>query len=106
MVPRPKSVSATPTWVRWILASTLVTVGLWFFPLFHVVPISPGQTSTVVSENPAAAAEAFWSKQLPSARADDAARVASALMKNPKDAVAAHAHQVGLGGTAYFFVRG
>jgi predicted lipoprotein len=70
------------------------------------VRLSPEPVAVVGTGDPVAVAELFWREQLPKARAQDAAIVASAMKKNPKEAIATHAHPVGLGGTAYFFVHG
>jgi len=107
MVAKSKPVTATPTWPRWAVATGLVALGLWFFPLFHVVRLDLKRAPAPVGNgDPAAVAEVFWQEQLPKAHADDVLIVATALKKNPKEAVATHGRLVGLGGTAYFFVHG
>ena len=86
---------------------------LWFFPLFHVVPLRTGAATATADASrpafdPAAFAEKFWREKLAPAasRATAAPIVISALRRDPGAAAKQHAHHVGIGGTAYYFVRG
>src|SRR5688572_22955802 len=105
-----------PTLVtRWLVAFAAVTAALWFFPLFHIVPLrsshgANGATPFEMSGAPlpgtfdaAAFAEKFWREKLISAarRAADAALVLTAVRRDPAAAAQQHAHHVGIGGTAY-----
>ena len=88
-------------------------IALWFFPLFHVVPLRTGAATAAADAarpafDPAAFAEKFWREGLAPAasRATAAPIVISALRRDPGAAAKQHAHHVGIGGTAYYFVRG
>lgn len=109
------------------------TLTLWFFPLFHVVPLPPpaapsatpgraasenspaaaGATSAdaapaVAAFDPVSAAAKIWKNDLPAAAATHAvelAILAPALRANPEAAKKQFAHAADLG-TAYYFVRG
>jgi len=106
MVAKINSSFAASKWLRWVLPVALATLGLWCFPLFHVVRLSTGTAAVIGAGDPAVVADTVWREQLPKARADDMAVLAAALKKNPKEAIARYGRQVGLGGTAYFFVHG
>jgi predicted lipoprotein len=95
-----------------LAAIAAVAVVLTRFPLFHVVPLAP-PTEAVAPKaaaafDPTAYAEKFWSDRvLPAAaRATEAASVLQAMRQDPVAAARRYAHHVGLGGTAYYFVRG
>ena len=102
-----------------VIVAVAVAV-LWFFPLFHVVPLRPGNgvNGATPSEmsgaqvagafDAAAFAEKFWREKLAAAakRAPDASMVLTALRRDPAAAAKQHANHVGIGGTAYYFVRG
>jgi predicted lipoprotein len=96
---------------RW-LAGAAVAAGLfWAFPLFHVVPLrppAPAETPAGAAFDAAAAALRVWERELVPAvgRASELPKLAVELRANPAGAVKRHAHEAGLGGTAYFFVRG
>jgi len=98
---------------RWgRLAALAVAAGgaLYFFPWWHVVPL--GASSTVAVEAPplklAEFAEKFWREKLQPTRvrAVDAAVLVAAIRRSPATAAKALATTVGLGGTAYYYVRG
>lgn len=57
---------------------------------------------------PADVAATFWTEQLQPAAADapEIGVVLAALRRDPAAAADAHAHRVGLGGSAYYFARG
>src|ERR1044071_1505827 len=96
--------------LSWGIAALVVAGALYFFPLFHVRPLNgPLATTTSASGlDPAASAGKFWAQKLQpaTAKASEAATVLSALQRDPAAAAKRHAHQVGIGGTAYYFVRG
>jgi predicted lipoprotein len=102
--------SRFPQWLRLAGVAVLAGAGLWFFPLFHVVPLralAPAPAAAGMADLPAFAAS-FWTDRLQPAcaHATDGATLAVALRRDSAAALEAHAHKVGLGGTAYFFVRG
>jgi predicted lipoprotein len=84
---------------------------LYFFPLFHVValtPTAPAGTPAVPSGfDPVATAAKFWRGDLPAAQshAVELAQLAPAIRANAESARTQHAKAAGLG-TAYYFVRG
>lgn len=96
--------------IRWAWRGGLtaaVAAGLWFLPLWRVVPLSVPVRVEAVAFNPVEFAARFWTETLPPARAKavNAAMLAAALRRDPNEAVRLHAQAVGLG-TPYFFVRG
>ncbi len=96
-------------------AGALIAAGvaLWFFPLFHLVPLaSPATATAIITSAPAgfdaaAAAQKLWQSDLPAAaaKATELKTLAPALRANAADAQKKFAHAAGLG-TAYYFVRG
>jgi predicted lipoprotein len=88
-------------------AAVVVVVLLWFFPLFRVVRFG-GETASAATFDPATYAQKFWSERLqPAAKhAAHAPAVLAALQRDPAAAAKSHAHQVGIGGTAYYIVHG
>jgi predicted lipoprotein len=111
MAARNSAGSAAP----WLGAALALAIVAWRFPLFHVVPLSRDRAppvSLVVprepSFDPSAFAQNFWTQKLlpATAGASEAATVLTALRRDPVAAAKQHAHQVGIGGTAYYFVRG
>lgn len=83
---------------------------LWFFPLFHVVPLAvraSGGATAGATFNAVSAAVRAWDQDImpAAARAEDLLPLAAELRRDPA-AAQRRAHQVGLGGSAYFFVRG
>jgi len=110
MAAKPKSnLVPVPRWLRWSALAVAAAVALAFFPLFHLVPLRAPGAALVggAVELPVFAAK-FWAEQLQPAcrRATEATTLVAALRRDPAAAIEAHAHKVGLGGTAYFFVRG
>jgi predicted lipoprotein len=99
-----------PLWVRLAVVAVLAGVGLWRFPLFHVVPLrAPASAADAAAafDAPAFAAR-FWAERLQPAcaRATAAAVLVADLRREPAAAIDQHARKVGIGGTAGFFVRG
>lgn len=114
--PEPTPAARLP--VPWpVLASGLVAVGLLIlYPPFRIVPRNPsadggGARTAGAPLAPAfsatAFAERFWSEQLQpaAAGAPQAAPVLAALQRDPVAAAQAHAHRVGIGGTAHYFLQ-
>jgi Predicted periplasmic lipoprotein len=96
-------------WPAWAAAAAFVGL-LIAYPPFRVVSKSVAQNAPVADGafEPKSFAENFWSETLlPAANeAADAAGVLTALKRNTAEALKAHAHRVGLGNAAYFFIRG
>lgn len=96
----------------WAIAAVTVGAGLYFFPLFHVVPLSKraagSSDAATAAFDPVSFVDKFWRERLQpaTAKAADAAPVLAALKRDPAAAARKHAHQVGIGSTAYYFVRG
>lgn len=110
MAVKPKSNPVSvPRWLRLSALAVAAAVALAIFPLFHVVPLrAPGAALAGGAVNLRAFAAKFWVEQLQPAcdRATEATTLVAALRRDPSAAIEAHAHKVGLGGTAYYFVRG
>jgi predicted lipoprotein len=90
-------------WPR-LAAIVILAIGLWCFPLFHVAPLVV--PAVVSATNLPVVAETFWTQQLLAAAASDASLVAVGLQRDAPVAIKTYAHPVGLGGRAYFFLRG
>jgi predicted lipoprotein len=106
----PVPVVASGKWLLVPAAIVILAVG-YFFPPFHVVRIEAaggGATATVAGFDPGVSAAQFLSQKLPAttSRATAAATLLPALQSDPAAAAKRFAHQVGIGGTAYYFVRG
>jgi predicted lipoprotein len=91
---------------RWpqLAAGTILVALLWRLPLFHVVRLDRQPIPDEV--NLPMLAEKFWTEQLPAAPTADAGLVAARLQQNVAAAIKEFARPVGLGGTAYFLLRG
>jgi predicted lipoprotein len=101
---RKNSRLAIAQWWPQLAAGTILAALFWRLPLFHVVRLDL-QPVTKEAELPALA-EKFWTEQLPAAPTVDAGLVAAALRQNAAAAIKKFSRPVGLGGTAYFFLRG
>lgn len=91
------------------IAAVVLGLGLWFFPLFHVVPLDqPAIGASGAAFAPAAFVEKFWREKLQPAtgKAAELAPILAAVRRDPGAAAKQHGHQVGLGSTVYYFVRG
>lgn len=95
-------------WIGWTMALGAVAAGLWFVPLFHVVPLQ------IARDAPAAAAfdaEAFveklWREDLlrPDLRAVDASELVKLLREN-NAAATELGRRLGLSRTTCYFVAG
>lgn len=84
-------------------------VALYFFPLFHLVPLAPAASKIAAPAtfDPAAAAARIWQTDLPAAaaRATELSVLAGSLHANAETTRAKFAKSSGLG-ASYFFVRG
>lgn len=95
----------------WLVLASLVILGAWFFPPFHVVHLSPVPSDSAAkgpsSFDAKATATEIWRDQIPAAAAQstDVALVISALRKDADRAKAQYGKTAGIG-AAYFFVRG
>ncbi len=103
---------------RWITGSVIAAcavVFIYFFPLFHVVPL--GQSDAIEKSESSASGETFepvafvdqfWKERLipGSGGAVDAATLVAAIKQDPKSAEQTHGHRAGLGSVYYYFVSG
>jgi len=91
---------------RWpqLIAGAILAALLCRLPLFHIVRLDRQPMAGEV--NLPVVAEKFWTEQLPAAPAADASLVAARLQQNAAAAIKEFARPVGLGGTAYFVLRG
>lgn len=101
-----------------VIAGSAALLGLLIaFPPFRIVAKRTGDApatlastgvAAVTAFGPAAFALQFWDEQLSPAatRAPEAAALLADLRRDPAAATKAHAHRVGLGHAAYYFVRG
>src|SRR3954470_22769409 len=80
---------------------------LAIFPPFRIVRLQSVAAATTTLD-PDAAAEKLWRERLPAAlrTATNAQELATALARDPAAAAKRYARQVGIGGTAYYFVAG
>lgn len=107
------SEAGRPRAIRLLVAIGGLAVLGWFFPLFHVVPLtrptSPGEPTTVAPAafDAKAAADKIWRRDLPNAAQHAVALpvLVRALRENLANAKAQFAKTAGVG-AAYFFVRG
>jgi predicted lipoprotein len=114
----PLSAPATNSTSRSRRPWPLVVVAILAVALFVVFPpfrVGSKKTVADAAANASAAAfdplafvEKFWTEQLQPAadRAPDAAPVLADLRRDPAAALHTHAHRVGIGNAAYYFVRG
>jgi predicted lipoprotein len=82
---------------------------LYFFPLFHIFPLTPaGKRAPGAPFDPVAFVDRFWADRLipGAAGAVDAAKLVTALQNDRQSARRAHGRSVGLGGASYYFVAG
>jgi predicted lipoprotein len=82
---------------------------VYFFPLFHVVPLrQAGQPAAGAAFDPVAFVDRFWTERLipGAARAVDAAELAAAVQQDRQSARRTYGRSVGLGGVYYYFLAG
>jgi predicted lipoprotein len=82
---------------------------VYFFPLFHVVPLrQSGPPAAGAAFDPVAFVDRFWTERLiPGvARAVDAGELVAAVDQDRKSARRTYGRSVGLGGAYYYFVAG
>src|SRR5262245_18243009 len=98
--------------LRLIIGAT-VAVGsfvlLYFFPLFHIVPLTlVGKRSAGAPFDPVAFVDRLWTDRfIPGAGgAVDAAELVTALKTDRQSARRTHGRSVGLGGSSFYFVAG
>lgn len=101
----------TPVWL-WVVSS-LVFIGVMVaWPPFRIVSRSKPREGKALSSaeafEPTRFAEKFWSEKLQpaGARATDLDILIPSLRQDYAAALKSNAHQAGVGGAAYFFVRG
>ena len=86
-----------------------VCLGLYFLPLFHIVPLEEArQQSAAAAFDASAFVEQFWNEQLVKGmpQAVDAKELLAALRENQSEAADRYGHRLGLSGKASFFVSG
>ena len=95
---------------RVLLTAVAVFGGIcWIFPPFRIVSLSQARAARQQAAfNPAEYARVFWTNRLlPSLdRATDAATLIAALQQDSATAAHRHGRFVGLGGSAFYFLRG
>jgi len=89
---------------RLLTVAIVVSLSTYYFPLFHVSRLST--VASPIDFDTLAAANRFWIEDLPAAHADNATVIALAYQTDPSGAIKEHARFVGLGGAAYFFIKG
>jgi predicted lipoprotein len=95
--------------IIWGAVAATLAVALYFFPLFHVVPLNQTmQRTTAASFDPVAFVDRYWTERLiPGAtRAVDAAELVAAVARNRQSARRTYSRSVGLGGVYYYFLHG
>ena len=97
--------------LRWLAPVAIIAGFLWIFPLFHIVSLSasaPAGATGGATFDAVASAARVWEKEIipVAARAEELRTFAAELRRDPAVAAKRHAHEVGLGGASYFFVRG
>jgi predicted lipoprotein len=95
--------------ITWGTVAALLAVALYFFPLFHIVPINQAEQHTDDAPfDPVAFVDRFWSDQLipAAARAVDATELVAAVARDRQSARRTYGRSVGLGGVYYYFVAG
>lgn len=102
------SLSRRNRWIGWSVAVGVAAVGLWWLPLFRIVPLhTAGQPSAGVAFDAEAVVERLWREQLlkPDLPAVDAARLARLLRESPR-AAADLGRRLGLSRATCYFVAG
>jgi predicted lipoprotein len=97
---------------RWTIGAAVaagMAVLVYFFPLFHVVPLSEsGPDSNEAAFDASAFVDQFWTERLVpgTVRAVDAAELIAAIERDRETARKKYGRSVGLGSAFYYFVRG
>lgn len=100
---------------RWVIrgsAATACVVVLWFWPLFHIVPLEQAKQESEAAEaesfEPTAFVDRFWVEQLIPAEvhAVDALELIATIREDHEAARKTHGRSVGLSSTYYYFVSG
>ena len=99
-----------------VAAACALAIFFYFFPLFRVVPLqikttpgsSPSTSDSSAAFDPTTFTEKFWPDRLApaAARATEATALLSSLRRDPALAAKQFAHQAGIGGSGYYFLRG
>jgi predicted lipoprotein len=95
--------------LAWIVGVFVASVLSWFFPLFHVVPLSRShQTQQQAGFDAVSFSRQFWQEKLlpATAKATSVGELAVALATDYKAARQRYGRSPGLGATTYFFVIG
>ena len=100
---------------RWVIRGTIAAAcvgALWFWPLFHIVPLEQAKQESLAAEaesfDPAAFVEKFWFEQLIPAetRAVDVQKLIAAIQEDHATARKTHGRSVGLSSVYYYFISG
>jgi predicted lipoprotein len=100
--------SSRNRWIGWAAAIVAVASGLWFLPLFHVVPLQTARDATAAAAFDAEAfVEKLWREELlkPELRTVDASRLVT-LLREKNAAAADLGRRLGLSRTTCYFVAG
>ena len=95
-------------WIGWAAAFGGVAAGLWFLPLFHVVPLQTARDATAAAAFDAEAfVEKLWREELlkPELRTVDASTLVKLLREN-NAAATDLGRRLGLSRTTSYFVAG
>jgi predicted lipoprotein len=95
--------------ITWSAVAASLAIALYFFPLFHIVPLNQTeQRAADAAFDPVAFVDRFWTERLiPGAtRAVDAGELVAAVARDRQSARRTHGRSVGLGGVYYYFVAG
>lgn len=95
-------------WIGWSAALGAVVAGLWFYPLFHIVPLRNTPSSTAGAPfDSGAVVEKLWREQLlkPDLRALDAAHLVK-LLREKNTSAADLGRRLGLSRTICYFIAG
>jgi predicted lipoprotein len=111
MAAKPPEAAARPRrWVRPAVSAGAFAILFAFLPPFRVVPLnSPSSRPGVATFDAPAFAATFWTERLQPAAltgGTDLTVLVRDLRADPATARAAHARTVGIGGRAYYLVRG
>lgn len=98
---------------RWLINVAAVAVGtsvlVWFFPLFHIVPLrQESRRKAVAAFDASAYVDRFWADRLipGAAKAVNAAELVAALEHDRDAARRKYGHRLGIGGPSTYLVKG
>ena len=100
---------------RWVIRGTIAAAcvgALWFWPLFHIVPLEQAKQESLAADaeyfDPAVLVEKFCFEQLilSETRAVDAQKLIAAIQEDHAKARKTHGRSVGLSSAYYYFISG